>query len=264
MIHVLSSLQVVGSDQICLHEDHEPGRLQVTCKAMTDQGVLLHPPLAKRMRDGRYLILDGAHRSAAMRQIGCRYLPVQVVDDSRYQLTAWDHLVPIGTWLYWLQHDAAFDWQGEPLDIRHLAEMIYPSGKRLFVYPSGSDADTAASLSLWHRLVRAYSSKYPVKRVPQDLPDLPEEGMVRLCYPAFPIEHIEEIVAAGQVMPAGVTRFLINGRLLNLRIPLSLFTSSHFPVQEWENYLRHWENSLRLYAEPVYLNEKEFAEVAQV
>lgn len=264
MIHVLSSLQVADSDQICLHEEHEPGRLQDTCRAMTEQGVLLHPPLAKRMQDGRYLILDGAHRSAAMRQIGCRYLPVQVVDDSQYQLTAWDHLVPIGSWLYGLLHDAAFYWQGEQLDRQQLAEIVYPNGKRLYVYPADSELDTPATLRLWQRIVRAYSSKYAVKRIPQGLADLPDEGMVRLCYPVCPIERIEAIVAAGQAMPAGVTRFLISGRLLNLRIPLSLFTGSRFDGQEWENYLRHWESSLRLYAEAVYLNEKEYVPVTQV
>lgn len=264
MNHVLSSIQVIDSNQVCLHEDHEPTRLHDTCKALHHQGVLLHPPLAKRMEDGRYLILDGAHRTAAMREMGCRWLPVQVVNGSDYRLEAWDHLVPMGTWLYGLLHDSALFWQHEKLDRQHVAQIIYPNGKRVFLYPLGSQDDPASPLRLWHRIVGSYNSKYPVQRVPQGMQTLPEEGMVCMRYPTYSIEEIEKIVSSGQVMPAGVTRFLISGRLLNLKIPLSLLLTNSFDHQEWEHYMRHWEGSLRLYAEVVYLSEKEYLKVTQI
>lgn len=264
MNHVLSSIQVIDSKLACLHEDHEPSRLHDTCKAIEQQGVLLHPPLAKRMEDGRYLILDGAHRTAAMRELGCHWLPVQVVSVGEFRVEAWDHLVPMGSWLYGLLHDSSIWWQQEKLDRPHVAQVMYSNGKRLYLYALGSRAEGDLRLRQWHRMVAAYNSKYRVQRVPQSIEALPEDGMVLLRYPSCTMDEIEQIVLSGQVMPAGVTRFMITGRLLNLKIPLSLMLQSRFDYLEWENYMRHWEGSLRLYAEGVYLNEKEYLKVSQV
>lgn len=59
---------------------------------------------------------------------------------------------------------------------------------------------------------------------------------------------------AGRVLPAGVTRFQINGRLLNLKIPLHLLHRDS-DVSEWERLRHVWRRSLRLYTEQVYLCE---------
>jgi L-serine kinase (ATP) / ParB family transcriptional regulator, heme-responsive regulator len=256
-MNVLSSLQVMEAERICLHEEHEPARLDDTCSALCQDGVLRHPPLAMRMKDGRYLILDGAHRTAALRQMGCRWIPVQVVDPADFRLEAWDHLVPMGTWLYGLLHDAHLRWEAERRHKQLVAEVMYPSGKRLYLYAREKSHDRSEKLHAWHRIVSAYSRKYAVQRVARGSVSLPEEGTVCLRYPVCTIEEIEKIVASGQVMPAGVTRFLVSGRLLNLRIPLFLLTGSTFNHQEWEHYRKQWEGALRLYAEAVYLCEKE-------
>lgn len=261
-MNVLSSLQVIETERICLHEEHESTRLSETCAALCEDGVLRHPPLAKRMEDGRYLILDGAHRTAALRQIGCRWIPVQVVDRGDFQLEAWDHIVPMGTWVYGLLNDSSLCWETERKESGNVAELIYSNGKRLFLYPRENPNELYEKLKAWHRIVGAYSSKYAVRRIAQgsSVP-LPDEGTVCLRYPVYTIDEIENIVASGQVMPAGVTRFLVSGRLLNLRIPISLLNNSTFDQQEWENYRQMWEGSLRLYAEAVYLCENEIIPV---
>lgn len=56
-------------------------------------------------------------------------------------------------------------------------------------------------------------------------------------------------------MPAGVTRYMVNGGLLNLQIPLKLLLESQFVQEEWDQYREQWADSLRLYSEPVYLCE---------
>lgn len=263
VMNVLSSLQVIEADQICLHEAHEPTRLQDTCSALCQEGVLRHPPLAKRMKDGRYMILDGAHRTAALCHIGCRWIPVQVVEAEDFRLEAWDHIVPMGTWLYGLLHDSSLCWKSEGKGSRMVAEVMYANGRRLYAHVKQHGDERTETLSAWHRIVGAYSSQYAVQRVSSGSVSLPEEGTVCLRYPACTIDDIENIVASGQAMPAGVTRFLVSGRLLNLRIPLSLLKNSTFNQQEWESYRKQWEGSLRLYAESVYLCEKEIL-VAQV
>ncbi|QRG70196.1 ParB N-terminal domain-containing protein [Brevibacillus choshinensis] len=199
MKQVLSSIQVIESSRVCLHEDHEPSRLKDTCKAILEQGVLLHPPLAKRMEDGRYLILDGAHRTAAMREIGCHWLPVQVVNQEHFQVEAWDHLVPMGSWLNGLLHDPSIWSQQEKLDRPYVAQVIYPNGKRFYLYALESQEEPDYLLRLWHRMVASYNSKYRVHRVPKGKEQLPTEGMVLLRYPSCTMDAIEQIVLSGQV-----------------------------------------------------------------
>ncbi|MGN7470604.1 ParB N-terminal domain-containing protein [Brevibacillus sp. SAFN-007a] len=264
MNHVLSSIQVVDSDRVCLHENHEPNRLDETCKSISQQGMLLHPPVARRMQDGRYLILDGAHRTAALQKIGCRRIPVQVVTDADYQLEAWAHLVPLGPWLNGLNQNDSFLWKDEHQGEQEtVATVIYADGKERYVTASRKGIGSMPMLKLWHQIVQSYSSAYPVRRIPQGMKVLPEEGTVCLRYRPYSMEEIEEVVRQGHVMPAGVTRFLISGRLLNLKIPLSLLLHATFDEQEWNEYVKHWAGSLRLYAETVYLNEKEFMKVPQ-
>lgn len=263
VINAISSLQVVEMDRICLHEEHESKRLHHTCSALCREGVLNHPPMAKRMKDGRYLILDGAHRTEAMREIGCRWLPVQLVDETEFQLEAWDHIVPAGTWLYGLLNDSSLSWASEMRDSRQVAEVVYLNGKRLYLYPRENQDGLVERLRVWHRLVGGYSSKYAVQRIASGREVSLEEGTVCLRYPVHTMEEIEEIVASGQLMPAGVTRFSIRGRLLNLRIPISIMKNAIFDHQEWADYVRHWEGALRLYTEAVYLCEKEYARVKQ-
>lgn len=262
MNHVLSSIQVVAADRVCLHEDHEPNRLDDTCQSISQQGMLLHPPIARQMQDGRYLILDGAHRTAALQKLGCHRIPLQVVTDADYQLEAWAHVVPSGAWLNELLQSGAFLCTNEQGG-EQIATILHADGTKTYVTAKQAGAGSAHLLALWHRIVQSYSSSYPVRRIPQGLEVLPEKGMVCLRYRPYTIEEIEAIVTHGHVMPAGVTRFLISGRLLNLKIPLSLLLHRHFDEQEWAAYKQHWANSLRMYAETVYLNEKEFRKVPQ-
>lgn len=56
-------------------------------------------------------------------------------------------------------------------------------------------------------------------------------------------------------MPAGVTRFIIDNRLLNLGIPLSLLLDKEFNDKLWDKLIHQWNKSLRLYTTPVYVCE---------
>ncbi|MFC4766592.1 ParB N-terminal domain-containing protein [Effusibacillus consociatus] len=254
MVDVSSKLQLVDIDQICLHEAHEPSRLVDTCEAIEEEGVLRHPPLAVLMRDGRYLILDGAHRTCALQNLGCRRIPVQVVEQDEFLLEAWVHLVPIGPWLGQLRDDSSLNWVTHISNGWPIAQLVEQDGQTYFLHPKGSEDDAFVRLDAWHRVVEAYSKEYPVQRMPESSNPPPEAGKVILRYPACSLSELEELVMAGRVLPAGVTRFVVSGRLLNLRIPLHLLTDPLSPG-EWERLCARWSESLRLYSEAVYYCE---------
>jgi hypothetical protein len=270
MIGVLANLRLIPVEEICLHERHETKRLHGTCEGIRAEGVLRHPPLAVRMQDGRCLIIDGAHRTCALQQLGCRHIPVQLVEAEDFTLEAWSHLVPAGAWLEELRGEPAlrFSASVEALPTPPLAELVRPDGSVLYIQSAAEDADdqqaeeaigfqrAAAGRRIedWHRIVDAYSQQHRVNRLAPHAVHPLEEGQILLRYPAVSVAELESAVAAGQLMPAGVTRFSVRGRLLNLRIPLTVLRDEH-PHRQWETLLLNWSSALRLYSEAVYLCE---------
>jgi hypothetical protein len=250
----VNALQVVDLDRIRFHEEYEPHRLDVTSYAIRMEGVLRHPPIAMQMRDGSYLILDGAHRTHSLEVLKCRRAVLQVVNARQFALESWNHAVPHGEWLEDLRKAPEIDWWDEPAAEVPLAEVVEAGDRRWFLYPAGGRQDLESRLNAWTIIVDAYTKKLPVQRFSARMTE-PQSGMVHFCYPAWAIEELEEIVLRERVMPAGVTRCVVEGRILNLRIPLDLLLQPRLDIERWELLLEQWGRSLRLYTESVFLCE---------
>ena len=72
-----------------------------------------------------------------------------------------------------------------------------------------------------------------------------------VIFPNFTPQQVIEVVRAGGLFPAGVTRHLINGRCLGINIPLSFFDnlkSVSVQNQQFDNFLS--KKKARLYEEP--------------
>jgi len=254
MIDVLSSLELIESDNICLHEEHELTRLEQTCTAIAGDGVLRHPPLAMRMSDGRYLIMDGAHRTHALQKLGCKRIAVQVVKREEISLGSWDHVVPQEEWFHRLQKEPLIRWLTEREGSAPLAEVVTDTDT-YYLYENEAHAELTDRIAAWHCIVNAYRKEYAVQRIASGKEQPIQQGMVRFRYPAYTLDDLEAVVLSGQVMPAGVTRVAVDGRLLNLNIPLAFLTSQSFDQADWDRQKVQWTRSLRLYAEAVYLCE---------
>lgn len=259
MLRVLDHLQLVLATDVLLHETHEPSRLADTARLIEQEGFLRHPPLGVALGDGRYMVIDGAHRTASLRAIGCPFLPLQVVPHTSLQIESWDHHVPVGAWWHSVLEHPALCWL--PSEQVPLVEMeplvtVQTETARLAAYPASAALDTPEQrLALWHQIVETYSDTMTVERLPQGTRVQPAPGSLLLHNPRHSLARLIEIVQRGQVLPAGVTRFLIAGRLLNLRVPLDLLRAEEAPGRLWHELLEHWQSSLRLYTEAVYVCE---------
>lgn len=252
---VLSTLQLVDVDKVCLHEEHEHVRLRKTCMRIASDGVLRHPPIAMKMTDGRYLILDGAHRTYALKDLGCQRIPVQVVRPDEVDFYAWSHLIEAGAWLDQLKSEPAICWHSECDKSNPIAELATET-ENYYLYAKNNEKGLlSARVEAWHSVVNTYRKDYPVQRIASEQHQQVPHGMVMLRYPISTLQELEEIVLSGMVMPAGVTRVLVNGRLLNLNIPLEFLTNRSFDQEAWMRQKEKWSQSLRLYAEAVYLCE---------
>ncbi|CAM5797886.1 ParB N-terminal domain-containing protein [Brevibacillus borstelensis] len=253
MSEVLLSLQLIELDQMSLHEEHEPSRLERVSQSMREDGFLRHPILATEMRDGRYLVLDGAHRIGALRLLGYCKVPVQVARQDDFSIEAWHHLVPADAGVQQLFEDPSLHWtagSGAAAQRQGWLEIVDEHGN-VRALDCGVRHDF---LEAWHKVVSAYNARGAVKRVPAGTCLLPDSGMLLIRFKPLSYAELERVMEAGRVLPAGVTRFQINGRLLNLKIPLHLLHRDS-DVSEWERLRHVWRRSLRLYTEQVYLCE---------
>lgn len=257
-MNILASLKRLSVKDLYLHEKHEPERLEKTYRSIQTDGMIRHPILATPMDEG-YLVLDGAHRLQALRKLTCIYAPVQVLNPSEFSLSSWIHQIPEGEWLdFWLEHSDVYV---KPLEEsafhekKIIAKMIRKGKAYIILIKDEKAADHLDYLRIWHQLVAAYNRQFQVCRLPHQPPQF-EPGFIYFQHPIWQIDKVMEIVNQGQVLPAGVTRFLIEGRLLNLCVPLELLNDHDVALTRWNQSIKQWGENLRTYTGKIYLCER--------
>ena len=92
----LPDLRVVPVDRLVPHEHHDHHRMVPLTTRLKAQGILRNPPVVTPVRhsgEERYVVLDGANRTAAARASGLLHLVVQVVpyEEPDVRLLTWNH-----------------------------------------------------------------------------------------------------------------------------------------------------------------------------
>ncbi|ASS74004.1 hypothetical protein CIG75_02750 [Tumebacillus algifaecis] len=254
MNDILGNLQLVDASDILLHETHEDVRLASLCQSLEQDGVLRNPPIAVQTQGGQYLIIDGAHRTQAMQMLGYDKILIQVVDRNRISIGCWEHVVPLGEWWNSLREDPLFRWETELSSEQPIAEFLEADGTRRWLYPIDDVRHLMQRLALWHRVTQAYATTVTVNRQPLGWGGLPPANTVLVRFERCTLEELETVVAAGEVMPSGVTRFEIDDRLLNVCVPLQ-YLKEIGGSNALHQFLDDKRNKLRYYSKSVYFCE---------
>ncbi len=253
MISALDDLRLVDLERLSLHEAHDEDRLARLRERMQAEEEQRNPVIVSSQGDC-CLVLDGAHRVRALEELGCRLALVQFVAPPE-RAESWAHLLEgIG------KDDVSTIEEVEiadPGEHEPLAELRTARGERLALRSreAGLPAETRA---LW-ALQALYPRGKVVRRVdPQD-PAAPEDGQAVLRYRPFTPGELVEVVRSGTVLPAGITRFRVEERVLNVRYPLQKMRDGDAPARnaELRAFVQElWsENRIRYYGEPVVLFE---------
>jgi D-3-phosphoglycerate dehydrogenase len=262
-------LRFVAIEQVVPHETVDLKRAGRLGDRIAEEGVVRNPPLVARV-DDRYVVLDGATRSSALRQMGYPHIVVQdVAVDGELLLETWHHVVraiPVdelvaalnGVGGIRLEETAPEEAASRVIEYGGLCAVITVDGRGFVVHANPGlnrfDAVTAFSDTYiaaatvsrnLERNVRTLASWYP------DMTALVE-------YPQFTVEQVLLAAGSGRLLPAGVTRFLIPGRVLRLDIPLEMLSAEQ-TLQEKNRWLAEYlaekerKGKIRYYREPVYL-----------
>ena len=253
MIHSLHDLRIVPLDRLSLHEAHDGDRLSLLAERIREEGVQRHPVIVSAQREG-YLVLDGAHRVQALKNIGCRFVLAQEIDPPE-EAESWGHLLKLP--------ERAKLYEVEGLEVLEkdsdswLAGIEFADGERVLLKPER--AGLAGEVEGLWGLQKLYPGGGVVHRVdPGAVVELAEdEAVVR--YRTFTPEELVEVVRSGAVLPAGITRFRARERILGVRFPLNKLESGELEARNAE--LRAFvgelwrKNRVRYYGEPVVLFE---------
>jgi hypothetical protein len=276
-------LRVVPLASVVPHEEHEPRRVARIVERLASDTMLSNPPLVVEHAD-QLILLDGANRIAALRVLDYRYAIVQVAPAASVRLAVWHHalldttpdrlldtlaelpaiaLLPTAeattaqataAQATAAQATTAQATTAQATAAGELCVLGLADGRRYGVLPR---AGTHAFAAL-NALVGAYLDRAVIRRT--TVPDLavhPDAAAV-VAFPQLSTAEVFAAVQAGVRLPAGITRFVVAGRVLLLNATLEPLRSER-PVAELNEWLRglvagrRAQARIRHYPEAVYV-----------
>ncbi|MCL4301415.1 MAG: hypothetical protein KJ077_37285 [Anaerolineae bacterium] len=265
----LLGLQVVPMDKVFPHEKVDQRRVDKLVRRFEVEGRLSNPPIVAQAGD-RYVVLDGATRTAALKELGYPHVIVQVAQSKeQLGLHTWLHAirqakpVQLVKLLQGLPEISLIETSKDKMldDMAELGGLCYlrtVEGK-MFIIQRSQGVNRLEALNI---LTDAYINAYQVARtltndmavLRHEFPDL----TALVVFPEYTVDQVLQIAQAGRVLPAGITRFIIPGRVLRLNAELRHLKSdrSLSEKNEWLHQLlmdKFGKNKIRYYQEPVYL-----------
>jgi L-serine kinase (ATP) / ParB family transcriptional regulator, heme-responsive regulator len=262
-------------ERLLIHEWHDDQRTAPLMRRIRASGIFRNPPVVAPLEDGtqRYMVLDGANRVTALKELDFPHALVQVVqpDDPGLGLHCWNHVIwelNPARFLEGIRAIPGIDLSPDPpQDFEPrlegecgLAIVLMPDNQSFSVCSETNSLKQR--VDLLNALVRSYQQRARLDRTSQrDVPQMRQIypsfcGLV--IYPTFNIHDLLRLVSENYLLPAGITRFTISPRALHLNYPLSELASDQ-PIEEKNQALSRWiqdrlaHKGVRYYAEPTYL-----------
>jgi hypothetical protein len=268
-------LRIVPTTELVVHEQNDRQRTGPLIERMRADGALKNPPIIAPMGedDSRFVVLDGANRTAAFLDMGYPHALAQVVDyenEEEVRLSTWHHVVAgIEAETFTGLLSALEGLEFRPTDLSRaraalarresLAYLVSNNGM-VFTVVGGQDLHSRSQLL--NEMVNTYKDHGQIFRSATD-----HVAQVREVYPdltalvVFPHHEPAEILELARVsarLPAGITRHIINRRALRVNYPLSELESGA-SLEEKNARLADWiraklaDKEIRYYPESTYL-----------
>jgi len=263
-------IELLKIKDIKLHETTEFNRLRNVFGRIAGSKHLMNPVIVGRFNKDLILI-DGANRLSTLKEIGCKLAIAQVIDykNDKIKLKRWHHLV----------YDLSI------LDLTSLCDKIkleyiplkYYRGAKImkceFNYILASDINRDKSILIalpksFRKLIerlneftKLYFKDYIFDRTEEeitidDLRKYTRRKGTLLEFPHFTKEQIVELAKNHDRLPAGITRHILENRVLHVRYEIAkLMDDTKLEVQreELKKYLlsKIDNNKVRQYRESV-------------
>lgn len=272
-------LRILPLNALVEHEYNDAQRTPPLAKRLEAEGLLKNPPIVAPLDDdansGRFVVLDGANRTTALLYLGYPHVLAQVVPYEPPQVTqtTWHHVVSgldLESFTQALITIGGLEFR--PIDLLHaraglsrreyLAYVIRADG---VVYAARTEAprrNVHEQNRLLNAMVDTYKLRGKLARAAADNLDearaLYPELTALVIFPNYDSSEVLALARDGELLPTGLTRHLIQGRVLRVNYPLAELKSEdsldakNARLQEWlQNKMASKE--MRLYSEATFL-----------
>lgn len=269
-------LRIVPLERVLLHEEIERKRVNRIAQRLREDSILKNPPIVTRVNDRangeQYIVLDGASRTTALRQLNVPHVLVQIVDyeSPELKLESWNHLLlDITPFALRQELDEVSCVQMVEMDEAQAQREL--EARKILGYIKFSDGrlaglrcseDLTEQAHALNDVVHAYEAKVELYRVAlTDLEQLvadPNRLAAVMVFPKYRPTEIVKLALNGAKVPMGITRHIIPGRALRVNLPLEILEEDK-ALEDKNAWLDHWltdkmkARNVRFYQEPVFL-----------
>ncbi len=264
-------LRVVPMDKVVPHEHFDQKRVDRLAGRLEEDGKLGNPPVVVESEDGRYIVLDGATRTTAMKQLGYKHGIVQVIStEDGLGLHTWYHVIcqiEVDALLKLLQRLPNIAMEATEID--KAADEMFEYGGLCYVQTIDNQvflvhpAQGVNRLEALNQFTEAYIEAGHVDRTLNgnilSLKNEYKDLAAVVIFPEYTVNQVmQATLSSGRLFPAGITRFIIPGRILRLNADLTVLKSDR-SLREKNRWLheqlveKQGKGGIRYYGEPVYL-----------
>lgn len=240
----LDSIILASPDTVSPHELAVERHVSELVAEILADGNVRHPIIAAAA-GSRYVLLDGTHRLAALQSIGVKRVPLQLFAPEDVDFASWAKTVV---------HRRG---SGAVLDS--------PLGWRRGDDPTAAVRVLAHDGHAWHSNTGATTLKERARVLGTVLSSISDADEVRtsvpfhakagpdsfvLVFQPWSLEDVLELARQGLRLPSGLTRVIVSGRVLNLRVPLEMLGAEPLDSSAWTAFISAARRRARVYDEP--------------
>jgi hypothetical protein len=229
-------IALVEIDELLLHEETISGSLDALKEEIERSGILKSPVIVGKES---LVVLDGMHRVEALRNLGCRFMCVCLVDymSPGIRVDRWCRVVssPITIEDFISSFGdlgAITRAGGSPGGGSSLLLMLEEGYYEMAVHGEGvvPGFATVTSIESWLRQ-KGHAIRYETESDAAKMLERREVGFV-LCPPAIEKRHVLETAKSGRVFPPKATRHIVPARPFGVDVPLELLRDTVISVEE--------------------------------
>lgn len=269
---ILPDLRILPTNQLLVHEDCDPRRIDRLSLRLQEEGIIKNPPIVAPIPDtDQYVVLDGANRCMSFSALGIPHIVAQVVsyDDPEVILDTWYHVVS-GMQIFnfeqeltkvtglHLENCGLEDARRALGMCEAAAYIVCADGVRIARNTSGHLRHDTRLLNI---LVSVYKGKADIFRASNDIWEIQVPYYPRITalviFPRLTPADIINAARFGPRIPTGITRHVIPARALNVNIPLDILAADGSNEQKTA-WLHDWllermaANAIRYYSESTF------------
>ncbi len=237
-------MAVIPIKDIFVHEELDPSNSKELISFLKKSQNLSNPIIVASLGKKKYLQLDGMNRIFSFKKLGIKTITSQIVDYSNQEeieLSSWLHIFKgdIKKFLNFVKKDRSLvinqgrmDQVGhryiKESDFGRLCTIVTKKKEVFFVSTGGSFSDKIKRMNY---LVSYYKDSLSRGALPYTLNhdnikvffEQNANDNIIVIFPTFTPQQIIKSAKSGVLLPTGITRHLVKGRVLNINLPLSLF-----------------------------------------